>query len=129
MRGPSAFNVTWLGGLGRVYTNEPRSNPNLGRIFTSSVLEVNSETGEGAFRDLSRGAMLYILWAGSMSQIFTRTHGTGPDTSTVQFRPSCKCVINSDTPSRTGALVRAGPDARRWITGQKKDTKEKEKKT
>jgi hypothetical protein len=38
--------------------------------------------------------MLYIRRAGSMTGILTRTHGTGPDTSTVQFRPSCKCVIN-----------------------------------
>ena len=37
--------------------------------------------------------MLYILRAGSMTGILTRTHGTGPDTSTVHFRPRCKCVI------------------------------------
>ena len=97
MRGPSGFSVTGLGELGRV-TNESRLKYEPIRIpgawFACSVLEVDSEIGDGAFRDLGRGAMLYILRAGSMTGILTRTHGTGPDTSTVQFRPSCKCVIN-----------------------------------
>ena len=65
-----------------------------GAWFAFSVLEVDSEIGDGAFRDLGRGAMLYILRPERMTGILTRTHGTGPDTSTVQFRPSCKCVIN-----------------------------------
>ena len=47
----------------------------------------NSETGEGAFRDFGRGTTLYIRRARRMTGILTRTHETGPDTSTVQFRP------------------------------------------
>ena len=37
---------------------------------------------------------MYIRLTGSMTEILTRTHGTGPDTSTVQFRPSGKCDSN-----------------------------------
>ena len=72
--------------------HDPIRNP--GAWFACSVLEVNSETGEGAFCDLGRGAMLYILRAGSMTGILTRTHGTGPDTSTVHIRPSSTCDSN-----------------------------------
>ena len=46
------------------------------------------------FEISARGTMLYIRRTGGMTGTLTRTHGTGPDTSTVQFRPSCKCVIN-----------------------------------
>ena len=77
-------------GLGHAWVaNESRSNPNPGRVVRIfSFGGQHDETGEGAFRDLGRGAMLYILRAGSMTGILTRTHGTGPDTSTVHFRPS-----------------------------------------
>jgi hypothetical protein len=65
-------------GLGHEWVaNESRSNPKPRRVVLAcSVLEVNSETGEGAFRDLGRGTMLYIRRAGCMTGILTRTHAS-----------------------------------------------------
>ena len=112
-------------GLGHAWVaNESRSNPNPGAWFACSVLEVNSEIGDGAFRDLGRGAMLYILRAGSMTGILTRTHGTGPDTSTVQFRPSCKCVINSGPAVAATHLAAGGPRRRLLRLARRKTRRE-----
>ena len=97
MRGPSGFSVAGLGELGRV-TNESRLKHDPirspGAWFAFSVLEPNSEIGDGAFRDLGRGAMLYILRSGRMTASSTRPHRTGSDSTRIQIRPSGKCVIN-----------------------------------
>ena len=97
MRGPSGFSVAGLGELGRV-TNESRLKHDPirspGAWFACSVLEPNSEIGDGAFRDLGRGAMLYILRAGRMTASSTRTHRTGSDSTRIQIRPSGKCDSN-----------------------------------
>ena len=79
-------------GLGHAWVaNESRSILKPGAWFTCSVLEPNSETGDGAFRDLGRGGMLYILRAGRMTASSTRPHRTSSDSTRIQIRPSGKC--------------------------------------
>jgi hypothetical protein len=85
-----------------VANHDPFRSP--GAWFASSVLEVNSETGDGAFRDLCRGGMLYILRVGRMTGILTRTHRTGSDSKRIQIRPSGKCDSNLITRARANCL-------------------------
>ena len=97
VRGPSAFSVTGLGNLvyathGSRLNHDPFRSP--GAWFACSVLEPNREIGDGAFRDLGRGGMLYILRAGIMTASSTRPHRTGSDSTRIQIRPSGKCDSN-----------------------------------